>query len=119
MSGFIQGEDRSQATLFPERLDAEDSAVRVIDVFIDELDLSGLGFKTLAGKRLLIAERAVKRARLSGVDDPNIYYTEAVILVLRNEKKAALAKLRDSYEHGFRDYWRLVIDDRVSSIPRR
>ena len=49
MSGFIQGEDRSQATLLPERLDdyvAEDSAVRVIDVFIDELDLSGLGFKT-------------------------------------------------------------------------
>jgi len=49
MSGFIQGEDRFQATLFPERLDdyvAEDSAVRVIDVFIDELDLSGMGFKT-------------------------------------------------------------------------
>jgi transposase len=49
MSGFIQGEDRNQSTLFPERLDdyvAEDSAVRVIDVFIDELDLSGLGFKT-------------------------------------------------------------------------
>jgi transposase len=49
MSGFIQGEDHSQATLFPKRLDdyvAEDSAVRVIDVFIDELDLSGLGFKT-------------------------------------------------------------------------
>ncbi len=49
MSGFIQGEDRNQATLFPERLDdyvAEDSSVRVIDVFIDELDLSGMGFKT-------------------------------------------------------------------------
>jgi len=32
MSGFIQGEDRSQATLFPERLDdyvTEDSSVRV------------------------------------------------------------------------------------------
>ena len=32
MSGFIQGEDRFQATLFPERLDdyvAEDSACRV------------------------------------------------------------------------------------------
>jgi transposase len=42
-------ECRSQATLFPERLDdyvAEDSAVRVIDVFLDDLDLSGLGFKT-------------------------------------------------------------------------
>ena len=49
MTGFIQGENRSQATLFPERLDdyvSEESAVRVIDVFIDELDLSGLGFRT-------------------------------------------------------------------------
>ena len=49
MSGFIEGEDRHQATLFPERLDdyiAEDSSVRVIDVFVDDLDLSGLGFKT-------------------------------------------------------------------------
>ena len=49
MSRFIEGEDRRQATLFPERLDdyvAEDNAVRVIDVFVDDLDLSGLGFKT-------------------------------------------------------------------------
>ncbi len=48
MSGFIEGDDRNQATLFPERLDdyvAEDSPVRVIDVFIDDLDISGLGFK--------------------------------------------------------------------------
>ncbi|MFT5391531.1 MAG: transposase [Gammaproteobacteria bacterium] len=37
--------------MFPERVDdyvGEDNAVRVIDVFIDELDLSGLGFKTQA-----------------------------------------------------------------------
>ncbi|MGB5690395.1 MAG: IS1182 family transposase [Woeseiaceae bacterium] len=49
MSGFIEGEDRSQATLFPERLDdyvAEENPVRVIDVFIDDLDISGLGFKS-------------------------------------------------------------------------
>ena len=49
MSGFIEGENRYQATMFPERLDdyvGEDNAVRVIDVFIDELDLSGLGFQT-------------------------------------------------------------------------
>ena len=51
MSGFIEGEDRRQATLFPERIDdyiAEDSPVWVIDVFVDNLDLSGLGFKTIA-----------------------------------------------------------------------
>ena len=46
MSGFIEGENRQQATLFPERLDnyiAEDSAVRTIGVFVDDLDPSGLG----------------------------------------------------------------------------
>jgi hypothetical protein len=48
MSDFIKGENLHQGTLFAERLDnyiAEDSAVRVIDVFIAELDLSGLGFR--------------------------------------------------------------------------
>jgi len=49
MSKFIEGQDRSQGTLFPERLDnyvEEDNPVRVIDVFIDDLDISGLGFKS-------------------------------------------------------------------------
>ena len=48
MSGFIQCEDRFQATLFPEGLDdyvAEDSACRVIDISLDDLDLSGLGLR--------------------------------------------------------------------------
>src|SRR5277367_1279897 len=48
MKRFIECEDRSQSTLFPERLDdyiAEDNPVRVIDVFVDELDLSQLGFE--------------------------------------------------------------------------
>jgi transposase len=49
MSRFIVGETRTQATLFPEQLDdyvTDENAVRVIDVFIDGLDLFGLGFKT-------------------------------------------------------------------------
>jgi len=48
MSKFIEGLDRSQGTLFPERLDdyvEDENPVRVIDVFIDDLDISGLGFK--------------------------------------------------------------------------
>src|SRR3979409_1341466 len=51
MKRFIEGEDRSQSTLFPEHLDdyiAEDNPVRVIDVFVDELDLSELGFEGMA-----------------------------------------------------------------------
>ena len=49
MSGFIDGENRQQATFFPERLDdfiTEDNSVRVVDLFVDSVDLSTLGFKT-------------------------------------------------------------------------
>ena len=48
MKRFIEGEDRTQSTLFPERLDdyiGEDNPVRVIDVFVDELNLRKLGFE--------------------------------------------------------------------------
>src|SRR5262245_217705 len=48
MKRFIEGEARSQSVLFPDHLDdwiAEDNPVRVIDVFLDELDLKSLGFQ--------------------------------------------------------------------------
>ncbi len=47
MKRFVEGADRSQSVLFPERLDDyidDDHPVRVIDVFVDELDLRELGF---------------------------------------------------------------------------
>src|SRR5271167_2648300 len=47
MKRFIEGTDRWQSTLFPESLEdwiEEDNPVRVIDVFVNELDLGGLGF---------------------------------------------------------------------------
>ena len=47
MKRFVEGSDRSQSTLFPDRLEdwiGEDNPVRVVDVFVDELDLGGLGF---------------------------------------------------------------------------
>ena len=47
MKRYIVGADRDQGTLFPDRLEDwidEDNAVRVIDVFVEELDFGGLGF---------------------------------------------------------------------------
>ena len=47
MKRFIEGVDRTQSTMFPALLDeyiAEDNCVRVIDAFIDSLDLEALGF---------------------------------------------------------------------------
>ncbi len=52
MGRFVEGEDRSQGTLLPERLDdyvTEDNPMRVVDVFVDNLDLTTLGFdRTIA-----------------------------------------------------------------------
>jgi len=47
MKRFVEGADRGQSTLFPECLEdwvGEDNPVRVIDVFVDNLDLADLGF---------------------------------------------------------------------------
>src|ERR1700728_1478448 len=47
MSRFIEGEARSQSLLFPERLEdwiEEGNSVRVIDAFVESLDLRELGF---------------------------------------------------------------------------
>jgi transposase len=47
MKRFVQGTNRTQGTLLPELLDdyvTEHNPVRIIDVFVDELDLAKLGF---------------------------------------------------------------------------
>lgn len=51
MKRFIEGECRDQVTLLPECLDdfiGEDNPVRIVDVFVDELDLQALGFNRAA-----------------------------------------------------------------------
>jgi transposase len=51
MKRFVVGVDRAQSTLFPDRLEdwiGDDNSVRVIDVFVDELELGGLGFDRVA-----------------------------------------------------------------------
>ncbi|HTO81454.1 MAG TPA: IS1182 family transposase, partial [Methylomirabilota bacterium] len=48
MKRFVEGEDRRQGVLLPEFLDdwvSEENPVRAIDVFVDALDLAGLGFE--------------------------------------------------------------------------
>src|SRR5215469_12954640 len=47
MKRFVEGEDRRQGALLPHCLDdyvTENNPVRVIEAFIDELDLATLGF---------------------------------------------------------------------------
>jgi transposase len=47
MSRFVRSEERTQETFLPRRLEdyvTENNPVRVVDVFVEELDLGGLGF---------------------------------------------------------------------------
>src|SRR5246500_6029905 len=51
MKRFVEGTDRGQSMLFPECLEdwiSQDNPVRVIDVFVDELDLADLKFGGVA-----------------------------------------------------------------------
>ena len=54
MHRFIDGEDRMQPALLPHCLEdylSEENPVRVIEVFIDELDLAALGFSGMTPRR--------------------------------------------------------------------
>ena len=47
MKRFVQGTDRTQGILLPEQFKdyvSEDNPVRVVDVFVESLDLESLGF---------------------------------------------------------------------------
>ncbi len=70
----------------------------------------------LAEQRLTNAERAVRRARINGMDNADIYYTESSIHALRGESGAALDSLQGAYEHGFRGIWMLEMDVRMESL---
>lgn len=61
MAGFIKGVSRDQTTLFPKRLDdwiGEDHLVRVVDLFVDQLDLArsvsnAMPRPALGGRRII------------------------------------------------------------------
>lgn len=53
MSRFIEGENREQSTLFPERIDdyiSDENPIKLVDAFVDRLDLFELGFKSAEPK---------------------------------------------------------------------
>ena len=68
MPRYIEGQDRSQTVMLPECLDdfiGQDNPVRVVDTFVDELDLAKLDFENTlpaATGRPLITRRFCSRS---------------------------------------------------------
>ncbi len=63
-----------------------------------------------------VAERKLHRARVNGVDDAHLHYSEAAILALRDQAGPALVQLQQAYDRGFRDLWLLQLDWRLEPL---
>ena len=75
-----------------------------------------LGHPEQAEQRLAQAEALVRRARVNGLDGPELYYTDTVILTLRGQLQQAVAMLRQAYDSGWRQAWVLEMDRRLEPL---
>ncbi len=88
----------------------------ILAITLASLASAKLGDEETAASRLAIAERKITRARLNGVADAEIYYTEAALLAMRENKSEALQKLQQAYDRGFRELWLLKLDWRMEGL---
>ena len=120
MIAMIRGDYPRARQLLLAAISEEDqptySGRDVAAVTLASLALERVGNSDEASALLDNAERLIKRGRLNGVDDPGIYYNEAVMLAMRDQPAQAMEKLREAYEHGFREQWVLEIDTRLSPL---
>ena len=74
------------------------------------------GDSEMANQRLSDAQRSIRNARLNGVDNSDLYYTQSGIHALRGEPQEAVTALQAAYDLGFRKHWVLEIDQRIDAI---
>ena len=72
-----------------------------------------------ADRLLARARRDLQRARVNGVDNPDIDYNEAVMMAMGGNVEGGLQKLQEAYEGGFRLTWLLTIDPRIDALRDR
>jgi TolB-like protein/Flp pilus assembly protein TadD len=73
----------------------------------------------LAQQRLETANRELQRARVNGVNDAHIFYSEAALMALQGETEAAVSKLQEAYDRGFRETWMLALDWRLDPLRKQ
>jgi TolB-like protein/Tfp pilus assembly protein PilF len=120
MISLFSGDEDAARSLFESAFDEDADQAWDDNQVLYATILSALyhraGNTELAEKRLASAERAVRRARLNGLDDADIYYTESSIQALKGRPDEALESLQKAYDRGFRGVWLLDIDPRMDSL---
>lgn len=123
MLAMIREDFASARELLVSAVSEEDnpawSGDEIMVLTLASLALEQTGEPEQASSLLGDAERMIRRARLNGVDDPNIYYSEGIVLTLRHDLDGALQKLQQAYERGFRELWVLEIDGRLDPLRDR
>ncbi|MFC1688390.1 hypothetical protein ACFL0N_03780 [Pseudomonadota bacterium] len=120
MIALIRGDFAAARELLGSAIGSEDvvaySGDAVMVVTMAALASEQLGQPDEAIDLLKHAERKIRRARLNGVDDPSIYYNEAILLSMRSEPERAMEKLKEAYQRGFREQWMMDIDGRLAPL---
>ena len=89
---------------------------RVSVLSLAALAAERVGDESAAASLAARAERIVRRARVNGVDDPDIYYSEAALLAMHGEIETALEQLQSAVDRGFREQWLLDVDGRLDAL---
>lgn len=120
MISLVSGDREAARNLLEETIDEESeqswNGQQVFYVTLLSALHSDAGNLEMAEQRLVAAERAVRRARINGVDDADIYYTESSIHALRGRHAEAIKSLQTAYDRGFRGLWMLDLDLRLDSV---
>jgi TolB-like protein/Flp pilus assembly protein TadD len=120
MLALARGDWTSAESQLVASLDGDDSPGynmdRIYALSLGSLTATNLDDNELATERLEAAQRDLQRARVNGVNDANIFYSEAALMALQGETEAALGKLQQAYERGFRESWMLTIDWRLKPL---
>jgi tetratricopeptide (TPR) repeat protein len=117
---IVRGNERLAREQFEQAIDTQPQSGfdsdQVFSLTMASVLNARLGNPELASQRLAEAERSVRRARINGIDDAGIYYTEAILHILRDEREQAMESLQTAYERGWRQGWVLEIDGRLDPL---
>jgi TolB-like protein/Flp pilus assembly protein TadD len=92
---------------------------RIYGLTLGSITATRLDNPELAQQRLETANRELQRARVNGVNDANILYSEAALMALQGETETAISKLQQAYERGFRENWMLALDWRLEPLRKQ
>ena len=120
MLTFKQGDLIAAADMLSAAVEASESdkydGLQVFIVTMAAKVMKMNGQDEESDRLIQLAERDLQRARVNGVDNPDIVYSEAVVLAMKDREEDAVAKLQEAYDAGFRLQWLLQIDPRIDSI---